>query len=344
MTNPVLSRQALRRLPFQRRPVADPGTTLVFQRANGQLVAPAHPYTTGDIWWRAPRAMFVVDTSPHAESFTCDLPCGGDALYFQAEVSFTWSVHRPEIVVDNNISDAAADCQGHLIAAMRAVTRKFRPHASEQAETAVNAELFQVPADLLSGLRITGVSVALRLDPDQLDLARKLQIAALEQQLAETRVRGQAEIDKINQDAELERRQERAEYYSTVFAQGSLGIAGSMLAQDPSKVAGAAEFMVSVEQQDRDLAIRAMKVLVDSDQLRIGELDPAVQAVVKRFTALVTEVGDRVAGGALAGGSATHRAEVGPASGSSAELEAAGNTTQPDPSPVEPLRGDSEPR
>jgi hypothetical protein len=73
-----------------------------------------------------------------------------------------------------------------------------------------------------------------------------------------------------------------------------------MLAQDSDKIAEAAEFMVSVERQDRDLAIRAMKVLVDSDQLRIGELDPSVAAVVKRFTALISDVADRIAGGSPA--------------------------------------------
>lgn len=340
MTSPVLSRQPLRRLSFRRRPMADPGTTLVFQRANGQLVAPAYPYTTGDIWWRAPRAVFVVDTSPHAESFTCDLPCAGDALRFQAEVGFTWSAHRPEVVVEKKVSDAAGDCRRYLVAAMPAITRKFGPHASEDAENALHAKLFQAPLDLPNGLQITDVSVALRLDPDQLGLARDLEIAPLKQDLAKTEAIGQAEIDKIIQEAELARTERRVSFYSAAFAQGRLGMAGSMLAQDPSKVREAAEFMVSVERQDRDLAIRAMKVLVDSDQLRIGELDPAVQAVVKGFTALVAEVGDRVATGSLDDAPATSAAQVGPADGSLTALEAPDDTDRTDP----PAAGDGEPR
>jgi hypothetical protein len=111
--------------------------------------------------------------------------------------------------------------------------------------------------------------------------------------LAVAKERGKASLDEITQAAELERRKERIAFFSRQFVGAGASIAGVMLAEDSSKVADAANFMVSLEQQNQDLAIRAMKVILEGDHLRIGELDPAIAAVVERFTSLVSEMSGR---------------------------------------------------
>lgn len=299
MSRPILSRQELRRLPFQRRPVAEPGTRLVFQMSSGELVAPIYPYTMGDVWWRGPRAAYVVDTRPHAVSFQCQLPCDGDALHFDAAIGFAWSVHDPVVVVRELVADAVGDCRGYLIQRMRGISRRFSALDSEAAELAILRELGEVPVDLDRGLRISGLGVELRLDPEQAPIARDLEIVSLRQKLAEAERRGQARIDQIGQEADLGLHQERADFFARILAGGGASMAGNVLAQDASKAAEAANLMMSIYRQDQDVAIQAMKVVLDSDQVRIGELDDAVAAAVSRFKALLSPDAGKLSSGAL---------------------------------------------
>jgi len=299
VTRVIVGSQSLGRLPFRRRPVAEPGTTLVFQLASGEIVAPSHPYTTGDVWWRRAQKVYIVDARSHAEAFRCTTPCAGDAVHFDASVSFAWSVWQAAAVVREQVDDAAAQCSGYLTQRMRQITRRFAAEQSAEAEQAVQLELGAGPINLDRGLRITGFTVALALDAEQAQLAKTITMAPLQHRIDKAKKKSSLKIDKMGQKAELARHKERAHFYTELLSAGPASMAANMLAQDPTRAAEAANFMVALAQQDQDLAIRAMKVLVESDQIRIGEIDPAVAAVVERFTALVSEAGGKLASGAL---------------------------------------------
>ncbi|MEU5674108.1 hypothetical protein ABZ749_27920 [Micromonospora sp. NPDC047753] len=299
----MLSKQELRRLPFQRRPVADPGTRLVFQMPSGELLAPDPPFTTGDVWWRGPRAVYVVDIRPHNSSFQCTLPSEGDALHFDASIAFAWTVHKPVTVVREMVEDPPGGCRGHLIQRMRGISRRYSALNSAAAERAISLELGQDSIDLEEiGLRITNFTVELRLDPAQAPIAKDLEIAALRQRLAEQEERGKAAINRIAQTSDLQLHEIRARFYAELLSGGGASMAGNLLAQDPTKAAEAADFMVGLWQRDQEVAMRAMKVVLESDQLRLGEIDGAVSAAVESFTALVSQAGNKLAPGALASG------------------------------------------
>jgi hypothetical protein len=79
----------------------------------------------------------------------------------------------------------------------------------------------------------------------------------------------------------------RLDFFDHIVRNGT--IVANILAQDPSKAAEAASFLDKQLAENRHTAIEAMKVLLDGDAIRYGELDDAVGAVVERFRSIVTQ-------------------------------------------------------
>jgi hypothetical protein len=296
LSNPILGRQDFSRLPLQRRPVADPGTTLVFVTRRGELVGPQHSYTMGEVWWRGPRAVYTVDTKPHGQSFTCRLPAKGDALYFDASVTYTWLVHDAMTVVRDQVTDAPASCQDYLVKEMRRHCRRVNPiggDPAEQAERVIDGALGQTRIPLANGLSIVSLHAALSLDPEQALIAKDLMIGTLRQQRDEAVARGHDGIEDIKQTGDLRRKRERIVFYEELVGSKLLA---NVLAEDPSKATETVQLIFSMEQQQRDKAIQAMQVIIEGGHLQIGDLDPAIAAVVSQFTSLVAQVNTTVAG------------------------------------------------
>jgi hypothetical protein len=122
MPGPILNTIELKRLPFSRRPIAQPGTILVFQMPDNQLIAPQPPYTSGETWWKGPRLAYVVDNRPHGAVFTCKLPAAGDALHFEATVRFAWRVNNPVEVVREQVEDPEAEGETFLTQILPTIT------------------------------------------------------------------------------------------------------------------------------------------------------------------------------------------------------------------------------
>ena len=296
MSNPILGRQELSRLPLQKRPIADPGTTLVFVTRRGDLVGVEHAYTMGEFWWRGPRAVYTVDIKPHGESFSCRLPAKGDALHFDAAVTFDWLVHDATTVVRDQVTGAADSCQEYLVKEMRRICRKVDPingDPAEQAERKIDAELGQTRIRLANGLCIVSLHAALSLDPEQAVIAKDLMIGQLRHKRDEMTVRGHDDIEDIKQTGDLRRKRERIEFYEELVGSKLLA---NVFAEDPTKATETVQLIFSMEQQKRDKAIQAMQVIIEGGHLQIGDLDPAITAVVSQFTSLIAQVNTTVAG------------------------------------------------
>jgi hypothetical protein len=323
-TNPLLRTEQLRRLPFLRRPVAEPGTTLVFQAASGELVWPAYPYTAGDVWWRGHRVVYVVDVGPHHHTFTCKLPAKSKVLYFDATIGFEWRVVDPVAVVRDRLADPASVCRRYLFGEMHGISQQSSAMEGAQAEAALSSRFGAGHVDLQSGVRISGVGVALSLDQAQIGVAQELELHRLKQELAEAQAKGQASVNRINQDADLDLQSKRHAYYTRVIGQGLPAMAGNILAQDPSKAAEAAGFMMSLWDKDQKVALEAMQVILDGDHVRLGEIDDAVAAAVSRFRDIVSSAGSRLGASPLLGSSASSTPEALPAG------ESPSPSTEPD--------------
>ncbi|MEV0153949.1 hypothetical protein AB0H57_09445 [Micromonospora sp. NPDC050686] len=289
--NPVLSREELSRLPFRRWPVPRQGTRLVFEKPDGELVAPRHPYTAGERWWRGPRALYVVDVTEHAERFTCTLPCSAGALHFDAVVDYSWLVTEPETVVREQEANPAAHCERFLRERLRTVAKRFTALDSHRAEEAIRDDLPAVGVDVGRGLRVSGLQVELTINAEQKALASELEIEALRQRVELLKQEGEITRTKLAQEADLARHRERSEYFAGLLAGGGAALAGVIAAEDPSKANEAVRFMVDLYAKDQQLAIDALKVISDGGQLRLGDLDDAVTAAVRRFQAIVGPAG-----------------------------------------------------
>ncbi|MBY8873794.1 CCDC90 family protein [Micromonospora sp. PLK6-60] len=308
--NPVLGREELSRLPFRRWPAPRQGTRLVFEKPDGELVAPRHPYTAGERWWRGPRAMYVVDVTEHAEDFTCTLPCAAGALHFDAVVNYSWQVIEPETVVREQEADPAAHCERFLRERLRTITKRFAALDSHDAEEAIRGDLSPVGVDVGRGLRVSGLRVELTINAEQKALASELEIEKLRQEVELLKQRGEIDRTKAAQDADLARHRERSTYFAELLAGGGAALAGVIAAEDPSKANEAVRFMVDLYEKDQQLAIDALKVISDGGQLRLGDLDDAVTAAVRRFQAIVGPSGGGLRLGEPALGRATEEPQM----------------------------------
>jgi hypothetical protein len=273
MIRPILQTLELKRLPFARRPIAQPGTILVFQMPDNQLIAPQPPYTTGETWWRGPKLAYVVDNRPHGGEFTCQLPADGDALFFEATVRFTWRVSDPVAVVRELIEDPAAECQSYLVTTLPVITRRHRYNEPAAAEAEVQKHAREHPPQLAGrGIRIEALHVALRIPEAQITTFQGLQSAQHEQQLAMLKTVHEQEVQALKQNR-----------MNAIVTGGSQALYAFVLEQDPTRGLEIVTQMQSMADLEKQRAIEAIKVLIDGDEIRVGELDGAVAAAVEGF-------------------------------------------------------------
>ena len=287
MPDRLVSRMELGSLPFRRRPVAEPGTTLVFHMADGQLVEPTYPYTTGDTWWRGPKAAYVVDITPHVGGFECELPSSAGAVYFSATVAYSWSVHDAARVVQEQVGDPDSECRGYLKRRLPSVTSRFPPDRTMEARQGVQIELGREPIELERGIRIRDLDVQLRMDREQAELAKDLEIGKLRQELTMRDAKDKNEIAGIDQSFELLRQRERESHYTTVVAGGKEQMMAVVMAQDPSKAPEILSTMIGLSERQEQRTLEAIKVLIDGGEIRLGELDGAVRAAVERISGIL---------------------------------------------------------
>jgi hypothetical protein len=283
MAEPIIDKLELRRLPFQRRPVAEPGTTLVFRMPDGRVVAPQHPYTAGETWWKGPKWAYVVDVRPHGASFTCELPSSAGAVYFTATVSYSWIVYDAARVVAGNIGDPEGGCRGYLVRQMPSITGGFEPLDTSAAERGLHQFLGARPIDLDDGIRIRDLHFQLRMDGDQAALAKDWEIGKLRQQIAERDAVGENKVKGIHQDYELTRQTQRQGHYAGSVSGGRDAMMALVIAQDPDKAHDILNTMIGLSDRDEQRTLEAIKVLIDGGEIRLGELDGAVKAAVERI-------------------------------------------------------------
>jgi hypothetical protein len=278
----------LGRLPFKRRPVAEPGTRLVFQLANGDLVCPEHPYTTGETWFRGPKGGFAVDVGTYDASFQTELPSAVDAVLFTATVSYRWQVHDPVRVVRERVTEPWAECRAYLERWLPGITSEFPPGRTLDATRAIQDRLGRARIDVGRGIGVSSLHVALRMD----DLAKELVNGRLRQEIARETAYGQVEIDDIK------RRQ-----YEAAITSGPQGLMAVILAQNPSKGPEMLNTMIGLSEREQQRALEAIKVLIDGGEIRLGELDGAVRGAVQRLSTMMGVATQPVA--QLGGGEAT---------------------------------------
>ncbi|HEU4347695.1 MAG TPA: hypothetical protein VFR35_07895 [Actinoplanes sp.] len=277
MSGPILNTMELKRVPFARRPIAEPGTILVFQMPDNRLVAPQPPYTTGETWWKGPKLAYVVDNRPHGGVFNCQLPAAGDSLFFDATVRFTWRVSDPVEVVREQLCDPEAECETYLAQNLPTITRRHRFNQPAAAEADVANTVGRRALPLHGrGIRIEAVHAQLRIPEQQIDIFRGIQAAPHEQELARMKATYEGEIEDI-----------KRQRMNDIVGGGPERLYAFILQQDPTRGMEVVSQMQAMADRDKQRAIEAIKVLIDGEEIRLGELDGAVAAAVDGFRAIL---------------------------------------------------------
>jgi hypothetical protein len=288
MAGPILEKFELKRLPFQRRPIAEPGTTLVFQMADNRLVPTQYPFTTGETIWKGPKWAFVVDVRQYNATFPCQLPAAGDGVFFQATVNFTWSVSDAVQVVEKNVTDPEGECRTYLFQVLPQITRRHAFRQPAEAEADLQRTLAGRALELRGrGVRIDGVYMHLRIAEEQITTIAKLSVTDVEQELAVKQAKnsGTLTIMTTKQMEELMNGGPKTLY---AFA----------VQRDPGQALDVIARMEALEDRNKQHALEAIKVLLDGGEIRLGELDDAVAAAVTGFRAILGPYASGKAAGA----------------------------------------------
>lgn len=289
MSNPIINRLEIRPLAI-RRQLLDPGTMLVFQLPDNTLEAPPQGFGPGEMIKKRPKAAFTVDVRAHTASFECRLPAKGDAVFFSATVNYTWMVGDPVRVVSHQVTNPEGDCWAYLMQVLPQITRRHEfehPAAAEEDLQRTRAgrtlELAQ------RGLRILDVYMHLRISDEQRDKVAELAAISVEQRLAMSRTRNEADLAALAQQRELERQAERQATIEALVRGGADKMYAFVIQQDQTRGLDVISRMEALADRDKQRALGAMKVLIDGGEIRLGELDGAVAAAVSGFRAILGE-------------------------------------------------------
>jgi hypothetical protein len=263
LIDPILETTTLKRWPMSRRPVAQPGTALVFQHANGTLSQPDSAITASEVSLRGHRLAYTVDKRRHGWTFEREFPSLRGAFRFKVSVTFAWQVENAMAVVQENVRNAPATCEQALARRIQPICRTIDVLDEVGAEATIMQRV-PMPISLTSiGLVITGMHVTVSSDAGAQGVER----------------------EKWMQTKHFDLHEARVSFFDRMTRTGSA--AARILAADPSKALEAERFLDEQLARDRQTAIDAMEVLLKSDQFRIGEFDDAVQAVVERFRSIL---------------------------------------------------------
>jgi hypothetical protein len=263
LVDPILETTTLKRWPMARRPVAQPGTALVFQHANGTLSQPDAAVTASEVSLRGHRLVYTVDKRTHGSTFEQEFPSLRGAFRFKVSVTFAWQVENPVLVVQENVRNAPGTCELALAQRIQPVCRAIDVLDEVNAEAAI-AQRLPTPIRIPNlGLIVTSIHVTVSSDAGAQGVDRQEWMQSKQFNLHEARVG----------------------FFDRMTRTGTA--AARILASDPSKALEAERFLDEQLARDRQTAIDAMEVLLKSDQFRIGEFDDAVLAVVERFRSIL---------------------------------------------------------
>ena len=287
MPDQLVTRLELGRLPFRRRPVAEPGTTIVLQMADGTLLAPQYPFTTGETFMRGPKAAYAVDITSHGGEFECELPSSSHVVSFSARVQYSWVVSDPAQLVATAVHDPFAVCRSALERWLRPLTSQVPPSSPTDAERLVSRQSARGPLNLECGLRVQDIAAWLKMDVVQAGLTREWEIGVLSQRNAERDAHHRGRVSAIDQANDLQRQAERERHYGRAVAGGRADVMAVVMAQDRSKGPEILNTMISLSEREQQRALDAIKVIIDGGEIRIGELDEAVQAAVQSMIGIL---------------------------------------------------------
>ncbi len=277
----IISKETTQLRLFRPRPTPEPGIALVLFREGQPLVTlwPGDRLTSGEISWGNYKTVYKVDITEHSFSFSCALPCQGEAFEFHAQVDVTYSVENPSLIVERNITDSRTVLEPLIVNTMREVSREHDVEQSAEAEKSITERVFEESKKYSTGLKILRFVVKLSLEEDARNHIRQLK------QIERTKVseRRQAELEKQRIELEVERTKMRMEFYSPLIKEGQWQLLALQLANHPDDVAAVAQMIRQQRQADMENQLRALKIMLEEDVIEGFQMEEASKRVLQRF-------------------------------------------------------------
>jgi len=279
--NLIISKETPRLRLFRPRPAPEPGIALVLFREGQPLITlwPGDRLTSGEVSWGNYKAIYKVDIAEHPFRFDCMLPCQGEAFEFHAQVSVTYSVDNPSLVVERNIADARAVLEPLIISTMRDASRKYEVEQSAEAERAITEQVQEESKKHNTGLELVRFAVKLSLEEDARNHIRQLK----EIERAKVHERRQAELERQRIELEVERTRMKMEFYSPLIKEGQWQLLALQLANHPEDVANVAQTLRQQRQTELDSQLKALKIMLEEDAIEGFQMEEASRRVLQRF-------------------------------------------------------------
>lgn len=277
----IISKETTQLRLFRPRPTPEPGIALVLFREGQPLVTlwPGDRLTSGEISWGNYKTVYKVDITEHSFSFSCALPCQGEAFEFHAQIDVTYSVENPSLIVERNITDSRTVLEPLIINTMREVSREHDVEQSAEAEKSITERVLEESKKYSTGLKIFRFVVKLSLEEDARNHIRQLK------QIERTKVseRRQAELEKQRIELEVERTKMRMEFYRPLIKEGQWQLLALQLANHPDDVAAVAQMIRQQRQADMENQLKALKIMLEEDVIEGFQMEEASKRVLQRF-------------------------------------------------------------
>jgi hypothetical protein len=277
----ILSKESSRLQLFRPHPSPEPGVALVLFREGQSLITlwPKDRLTSGEVKWGNYKTIYKVDTTEHSFSFSCSLPCRGDAFEFKAQVDVTYSVQDPATVVERDIADGRTVLEPLITSTMRAVTRQYDVEQSAEAEKAISEAVQRGTEDYRIGLRVDRLVVRLSLEEEARDHIRKLKRIERD----EERERREAELEKQRAELEMEHVAMKMSFYRPLIEGGQWQLWALQLANNPADIATVAQMLGQQRQVDIENQLKALRIMLEEDAIEGFQIEEAGKRVLRRL-------------------------------------------------------------
>jgi hypothetical protein len=280
-TNLIISKERPRLRIFHPRPKPEPGVALVLFREGQKLVTlwPGDRLTSGEVTWGNYQTIYRVDVTEHSFSFSCNLPCKGEAFDFKAQIDVTYCVDDPRLIVKRNTTDVRAVLEPLLVNTMREISRDYEVEQSAEAESSLQRETMERSTQYNIGIRIDRFIVKLSLEDDARDHIRQLK--QMERNLIQERKQDQLERQRL--ELEMERMRMKMDFYGPLIKEGQWQLLALQLSNHPEDVASVAQMIRQQRQAELDNQLRTLKIMLEEDVIEGFQMEEASRRVLQRF-------------------------------------------------------------
>ncbi|MEZ4560733.1 MAG: hypothetical protein R2854_30575 [Caldilineaceae bacterium] len=292
------------------RPRAEPGEVLVLTGGGAPIVLwPGQKTTPGEATWNGYDTVHRIDTSKREFSMHESVPAKGGDVFFSVDLSASYRVRDPVLVINENITDGTPILRRVLLETISRVTENFDIEDVQPATKAVRELLDKGKFTEKLPFVLSAVTVRLQLDTQAKEFLRTRRqqrqdalLAADRRQLIEAegetgmlqqqydikleqeRRRFEHELDRQRVEMELQiQRMRLDEVYKPMIEGGLWSALAQQLAQNPGDINKVSDMITTMHERKIDTDIAVLRTLIDKDMLEDYQAVTVVEQLVRNL-------------------------------------------------------------